>query len=290
LAFSRELARALDVPIGLLPCAKGGTSMAQWSPELGGSGRAALYANLLAQVRLAGGRVAGVLWYQGENDTGPEPAEIYQVKFQELVARLRADLRQPALPFCYAQLARFANEPVKFYAEWNVVREAQRLAEAEMPSARMVATVDLENADYIHLNRESQDRLGRRFALAAQGKAGPRLVDARWTSPTEVRVRLAGVNGALRAAGGRVFGFEAAAQDGKTKRLFFRAAIDAATGEIVLSANRDSAKREAPEAIDLWYGRGHDPICNLTDALDLALPTFGPVRLPPRPAAPPRAK
>jgi len=290
LAFGRELARALDVPIGLIACAKGGTSMAQWSPDLGGTGRAALYANLLAQVRLAGGKVAGVLWYQGENDTGTEPAAVYQTKFKEFVARLRADLRQPELPFLYAQLARFANEPTKFYADWGVVREAQRTAEAEIPHARLVATVDLENGDYIHLSRESQDRLGRRFALAAQGKGGPRLGDARWTSPNEVRVRLTGVNGRLQAAGGRVFGFEATDPDGRQKLLFFQAAIDATTGEIVLSANRGSAKSEAPEQIDLWYGRGHDPICNLTDSLDLALPAFGPVRLPPRPAAPPRTK
>lgn len=290
LEFGRAMARALDVPIGLLPCAKGGTSMAQWSPDAGGTGRNALYANLLAQVRLAAGKVAGVVWYQGENDTGPEPSAVYGAKFRELVARLRADLGRPDLPFLYAQLARYASDPQKFYAEWNVVREAQRLAEAELPAVRMVATVDLELGDLIHLSRESQDRLGRRFALAAQGKGGPRLVDARWTSPNEVRVRLTGANGGLRAPGGRVFGFEAVSPDGKRKLMFFRTAIDPATGEIVLSANRDSAKRDAPEEIDLWYGRGHDPICNLTDSLDLALPAFGPMRLPPRPAAPPRAK
>jgi sialate O-acetylesterase len=290
LEFGREMSRALDVPIGLLPCAKGGTSMAQWSPDAGGTGRNALYANLLAQVRRAGGRVSGVVWYQGENDTGPEPAALYAVKFRELVARLRADLGQPELPFLYAQLARYAADPGKFYAEWNVVREAQRLAEAALPTARMVATVDLELGDLIHLSRESQDRLGRRFAFAAQGRGGPRLAEARWTSPTEVRVRLAGVNGGLRAAGGRVFGFEAAGPDGRRKSLFFRTTIDPATGEIVLAANRDSTKRDAPEEIDLWYGAGHDPICNLTDSLDLALPAFGPVRLPPRPPAPPRAK
>lgn len=290
LEFGVQLARALNVPVGLIICAKGGTSMAQWSPDLGGSGRAALYANLLAQVRLAGGRVTGALWYQGENDTGPEPSAVYAAKFKEFVARLRADLKHPDLPFCYAQLARFANEPEKFYSQWSVVREAQRLAGSEIAHTRLVATVDLENGDYIHLSRASQDRLGRRFALAAQGKAGPRLIDARWTSPTEVRVRLTGVNGGLVTAGGRMLGFEAAAPDGRAKLLFFRAVFDPATSEVVLSANRDVAGRPEPEAIDLWYGRGHDPICNVTDALDLALPAFGPARLPPRPPLPPKVK
>jgi sialate O-acetylesterase len=290
LEFGRALAKALNVPIGLIACAKGGTSMDQWSPDAGGSGRNALYANLLAQVKLAGGKVSGILWYQGENDTGAEPAAAYKKKFKAFVARLRADLGYPDLPFQYAQLGRLANEVQKFYAEWSVVREAQRTAEAEIPHARMVATLDLENGDYIHLNRESQDRLGRRFAQAVQGRGGPRFVDARWTSPTEVRVRLSGVNGELSIPGGRIFGFEATTPDGRRRLLFFRTTFDAATSEIVLHANRDSAARATPEEIDLWYGRGHDPICNLTDALDLALPAFGPARLPPRPAAPPRKK
>jgi sialate O-acetylesterase len=240
-------------------------------------------------VRLAGGKVAGVLWYQGENDTGAEPAAVYRTKFKEFVARLRADLGRPDLPFHYAQLGRLANEVQKFYAEWNVVREAQRALESELSPARLVATVDLENGDYIHLSRESQDRLGRRFARAALGQGGPRFVDARWTSPNELRVRLSGVNGGLLAPGGRIFGFEVTAPNGQRRLVAFRTSVDAATGEIVLWANRDSTNRTAPEELDLWYGRGHDPICNLTDALDLALPAFGPVRLPPRPAAPPRS-
>lgn len=289
LEFGRALSRALDVPIGLIICAKGGTSLAQWSPDLASEGRASLYGNLLEQVRLAGGKVTGVLWYQGENDTGPEPSAGYAKNFRTFVARLRADLKQPSLPFCYAQLARFANEPTAFYSEWNVVREAQRLAESELPPARIVATVDLENGDYIHLSRESQDRLGRRFAWAAQGKGGPRFVEARWTSPTELRVRLSGVNGGLKTEG-RLLGFEAVGPDGRAKRLFFRTDFDPATSEIVLSANRDSATRTGPEEIDLWYGRGHDPICTITDRLDLALPAFGPVRLPPRPPTPPRVR
>ena len=31
-----------------------------------------------------------------------------------------------------------------------------------------------------------------------------------------------------------------------------------------------------PEKAQLWYGRGYHPLCNLTDSLDMAIPTFGP--------------
>jgi sialate O-acetylesterase len=29
----------------------------------------------------------------------------------------------------------------------------------------------------------------------------------------------------------------------------------------------------------LWYGWGWDPICNVVDELDMALPAFGPMRI-----------
>lgn len=287
LDFALAMVRKSGVPIGLLPCAKGGTSMAQWSPDLAAKGPGSLYGRMIDRVQLAGGKITGVLWYQGENDTGPKPAAVYKAKFQEFVARLRADLKRPDLPFYYAQLARYINKPTEFYGDWNIVQEAQRASESEIPNVRMVATVDLDMKDLIHISEGAQARLGRRFANAAQGRAGPRFVDARWTSYNELRVRLTGVNGALQTNHGRIFGFDAMTPDGRRIPLFFRAAVDAATGEIVLSAN---SVRETPEQIDLWYGHGHDPICNLTDSEDLALPAFGPFRLPPQPPAPVRVR
>jgi len=287
LDFALAMVRKTGVPIGLLPCAKGGTSMAQWSPDLASQGTASLYGRLLERVRLAGGNITGILWYQGENDTGPKPAAVYKEKFQELVGRLRADLKRPELPFYYAQLSRYVNKPAEFYAHWNVVQEAQRTSEREVPNVRMVATIDLEMRDLIHISEGSQARLGRRFAHAVQGRGGPRLAEARWTSYNELRLRLTGVNGALQTAHGRIFGFEALTPDGRRLPLFYRVAVDPATGEIVLNTN---SVREDPPQIDLWYGHGHDPICTLTDSDDLALPAFGPFRLPPQPPAPVRKR
>ena len=34
-----------------------------------------------------------------------------------------------------------------------------------------------------------------------------------------------------------------------------------------------------PEKAFLWYGYGFDPVCNLTDAIDMAVPVFGPISL-----------
>ena len=34
-----------------------------------------------------------------------------------------------------------------------------------------------------------------------------------------------------------------------------------------------------PAGAGLWYGYGLDPYCNLTDALDMAVPAFVPIAL-----------
>jgi len=292
LEFGVSLVRATNVPVGLIPCAKGGTSMAQWSPDLASQGTASLYGNLLHRVRGEGGRVAGIVWYQGENDTGAKPSALYKETFKQFIPKLRSDLGSANLPFYYAQLARYANYVAPrsgYYSEWNIVQEAQRILEGEVPNVHMVATVDLEHGDLIHLSRESLERVGRRFALAVQGKSGPRIASVRWESRQEIRVSITGATGKLVVSGGRVFGFQTTVGD-QPGPFFFRANIDPATNEIVLRANRDSADRIAGDKIDLWYGRGLDPICNIVDSADLALPMSGPIRLPPRPPLPPTGK
>ena len=39
------------------------------------------------------------------------------------------------------------------------------------------------------------------------------------------------------------------------------------------------ARRPVPPKSFLWYGYGFDPYCNLVDALDMAVPVFGPIAL-----------
>ena len=66
LPFAVALVEQTRIPIDLVCCAHGGTSMEQWSPAKKGEGGISLYDSFLRQVKLAGGKVKGVLWYQGE--------------------------------------------------------------------------------------------------------------------------------------------------------------------------------------------------------------------------------
>ena len=78
-----------------------------------------IYANHIAP--LDGYNVAGILWYQGENDAAEqEPALQYEANFSTLINQYREVLGDSDLPFLYVQLARYTG-----YAYTPIVRQAQ---------------------------------------------------------------------------------------------------------------------------------------------------------------------
>jgi|GEM_PF-1075139 len=263
--FGKEMVRRNGVPVGLIPCAVGGTSLEQWDPSHAAKQfRRSLYGNCIARARLAGGRFAALLWYQGENDAGKlETARTYLERFARLMENFRSDLNQPGLPVLFAQLSRHAAAGGE--DGWNLVQEAQRKADSVIPDSGMVATVDLTLGDPIHLDRPSLERLGRRFAERLTSGPGPDLASATWDSPTRLRLKF---TRRVRPDGERIHGFSLSAGQ------VYHARQEDATGDIILFVTRPDAGNTP---VELWYGRGRNPVCNLRDARDLALPVFGPI-------------
>jgi hypothetical protein len=112
LAFATSLLeRRPDMVIGLIPCARGGSSIYQWRRSLSEN---TLYGSCLKRVRAAStvGNVAGVLFFQGEADA--IAPELYQEtvllpnewgdRFAVLVNNWRGDLGLPELPVVFAQI------------------------------------------------------------------------------------------------------------------------------------------------------------------------------------------
>ncbi len=116
LAFARALLAHLppDVNVGLIPAAFGGTRIEWWAPEFDGEGQrwpdgTTLYAHAIGQARRAqrDGRLAGILWNQGESNVASARADQgrrYQQELVALVTRMRVDLGDERIPFVAATL------------------------------------------------------------------------------------------------------------------------------------------------------------------------------------------
>jgi len=273
LPFAVQMVRANGVPIGLISRAHGGTSMDQWSPALRDKGGDSLYGSMLRAVRAAGGKVAGVLWYQGESDANPKAAPEFQAKFERLVAAIREDFGQPGLPFYYVQIGRHLND--RNVAEWNAVQEMQRQAEQTITNSGMVPAVDLDLDDGIHVGTQDLKLLGQRLANLAlhRTRRGPRPLSASFRNGV-LRVAFSEVNGGLRSAG-RVAGFTVHDAAGEPVPLIYKARVDPGDSSAVLL----HIGGKLPEGANLRYGYGKDPYCNLRDHADMGAPVFGPMAI-----------
>jgi hypothetical protein len=167
LRFAKDLRAALGYPIGLIQTALGGSPLSAWNPEE--NPEAPLYHNLMHCVRLADGRVRGIVWYQGESDAGIALAPSYQQRFAQFVTRLRRDLDHPDLPVILAQLNRYTQpQDLDSHRGWSIVREAQRQA-AGLGHVAAVPAIDLPLSDIIHTSPDGNLTLGARKARAALG-------------------------------------------------------------------------------------------------------------------------
>ena len=166
LPFAVAMVESTGVPVGLVACAHGGTSMAQWSPAKKEEGGGSLYGSMLRQVNLAGGKVKGVLWYQGESDAMGGAANVFPRVFSDFIASVRTDFGQPELPFYYVQIGRFVNgsDP----KGWNTVQDAQRVLVDRVPNTAVIAVIDRELDDGIHVGTQGLKLAGQRLAAIAQ--------------------------------------------------------------------------------------------------------------------------
>lgn len=280
-AFARELLRRTGLPQGVIACAHGGTSMAQWSPDLKERGGHSLYGALLRRFQRNGGRVAGVIWYQGCSDANAQAAPLYLDRMRALVAALRRDLNDTRLPFVAVQIGRYTG-PVFPRKEWNQIQEQQRHLPEVIRHCLVAPVVDLALDDQIHISGFDQQRLGRRLARAVgalrrERWAGPppmalraiRLVQEANTLYKTVIVAFDHVVGRLRASG-RPSGFTLGNPD--DCRAIYRIDLDGCTARI-----KTNLMNEDPRTLSLYYGYGADPYCNITDDADRSLPVFGPV-------------
>ena len=288
LAFATKMVDETGVPVGLIAAAKGATPMRKWDPRLKGDGGDSLYGAMLRQIDRAGGRVKGVLWYQGEGDAighrvWGEESSRYAERFEGLISGLRADLHDPRLPFFLVQIGRHV-DPKSDPRGWSGVRSAQLDLAERLTGVRLVSAIDTDVNDGIHLDAPSETIVGLRLARAALHELFGK---TEGTTPTfagletkgsEIRVRFRGVNrsGGVGLRGPRHLpGFSIRGPDQREVPLILKATLDRGDPDAVLLRINGAL----PEGVALWYGWGSDPLCDLADSLDMAVPAFGPIPL-----------
>ena len=155
------------MPVGLIPAALGGSPLSTW--DTGNPDGAFLFDNMTNLIAAAGGKVAGMVWYQGCSDTRAEDtASTYLPRFTRFVEAFRA--RYGAnLPVITAQLNRCPDVEPEQDHPWGLLREAQRQAARTIPNVGIVTTLDLTLADSIHTSAVGNIILGQRFARVALG-------------------------------------------------------------------------------------------------------------------------
>ncbi len=288
IAFGAAMADALGRPIGLVPAAHGGTSLEHWNESEKSRGGRSLYGAMLERIRRAGGRLRGVLWYQGESDAeSTADAGSYAQRFDRWIAALRRDTGAPGLPVIVVQIGRvlLGEGTGDQFPGWDTVREALATLPERTPDTAVTTAVDLSLDDTIHISTEGLIRLGRRLARLAlrfSGRtdvsAGPRVKRIeRWITPeggrNGLRVLFDGVTGGWTRTDG-IDGFQMHGEArGAAAPMVINARVDrdAADDSVVLVLDREPADGER-----LSYGQGTDPRCDLVDRADMPLCSFAP--------------
>ncbi len=136
------------------------------TPDGGSPGPANLFNAMIAP--LAPFAIKGVIWYQGEFNSGYDSGREYATLFPRMITDWRERWGQGDFPFIFVQLPNFgtpATQPSETPGSWIWVRESQ-LKTLSLPNTAMVISIDIGDAFQLH----PPDKLdvGHRLALAAR--------------------------------------------------------------------------------------------------------------------------
>jgi sialate O-acetylesterase len=208
--------------------------------------------------------IRGVIWYQGEANTGQDRAPLYARLFQTMIRDWRNAWGEGDFPFLFVQIANWNTAAEDL---WPDVRNAQHQALA-LKNTGMVVTIDI--GDGVDIHPKNKQDVGLRLALAARVIAYSEKVE--WSGPLYRQVTVEGpalrvwfdhANG-LAAKGTELIGFEVAGADGK-----YSVATAKIDGTSVIVS---SPAVQIP--ISVRYGWAANPNCNLVNKEGLPASPF----------------
>ena len=178
--------------------------------------------------------ISGVVWYQGESNTGnPAPYADY---LKKLIGCWRDLWQEPQMPFVVAQLANYDGRqqtgfprPIVYQAEpsnsgWAQLREAQRTVAKSMDNVELASAIDLGETVDIHplRKREVAERIALCFDRMVYNNKKVRLMPEIVSTKVEGTTVTLTFDQPLRPSA-ELFEFEVAGADGRFQNAKARA-------------------------------------------------------------------
>jgi len=122
-----------------------------------------LYENML--LRIAGFPCSGILWYQGESDSDPMHAHMYDLLLRTLILQWRKDWNDE-IPFFVVQLAPFGRWLAVANTDYSVIRSCQQKVADTLPKVYLASIMDL--GSYYDIHPKKKKEIARRLSLLAR--------------------------------------------------------------------------------------------------------------------------
>lgn len=165
-SFADSYARSNQRPVGLIPCADGGTKLEQWMPGQ------ILYDHALMQAKLAmrTSNLKAILWHQGESDCQcDDDVQTYAVRFREMITRLRGDLGMVDIPVIIGEIPHTIGESWKTQGREKQLNDILHQLVREIPNCAIASSAGLTlKPDGVHFDSASCRELGNRYFAAYQ--------------------------------------------------------------------------------------------------------------------------
>jgi len=184
--YAKSISHALNVPVGIVSCAYGGTTVESWMSKslLESYGLSTkkedvesvkeVYLRILLPYNAMFKPVhkftyKGIIWYQGESNVGKH--EVYAQRLTDMVELWREQIGLGDIPFYYVELAPYCYDSPDQEGKSAFLREAQFKALSTIPNSGMISTSDLVLPEEYHqIHPREKKMVGLRLAALSLNK------------------------------------------------------------------------------------------------------------------------